>query len=135
LAQSTPVGSTAPSTASSTPVNPPSISDIKNGPLAKAGQDLITIYDEFEQQGGSATFTSSLSGRVLIQGANVGVDVTANGGAFDVFVSNLEHLGMQVLTSSATYGTVEGLLPISELPTVAQNAQTLSVSPISIPKA
>jgi hypothetical protein len=125
----------ATSSASSTPGTTPTISDIKNGPLAKAGQNLITIYEEFEQQGGSPTFSSSESGRVLIKGANVGVDITSNGGAFDVFVSNLEHLGMQVTASSATSGTVEGLLPISQLPTVAQNPQTLSLSPIYIARA
>ena len=40
--------------------------DVENGPLAKAGQDLITIYEEFQQQGGSATFTSSEAGRIRI---------------------------------------------------------------------
>jgi len=107
--------------------------EIKNGPLAKAGQDLIKIYDEFQQQGGSASFTSSESGTVVIEGSNVGVDINMSGGDFAGFVSQLKSLGMQVQSMSAADGVVEGLLPISQLPTVAQNSQTLSLSPMYIP--
>jgi hypothetical protein len=106
--------------------------DIQNGPLAKAGQDLITIYEEFEQQGGSATFTSSEAGVVKIVGTSVGVDVHSSGGSFANLVSAMTALGMQVQAQSATYGIVEGLLPIGQLLAAAQNSQTLSLSPIYI---
>jgi len=120
----------SPSAVTTPSVTSPSPSDIKNGPLAKAGQDLITIYQEFQQQG-DATFTSSKAGLIEIQGTNVGVDVhMAAGIDFNAFVSGLTKLGMQVRAQDATNGTVEGLLPISQLPSVAQNPQTLSVSPI-----
>jgi hypothetical protein len=111
----------------------PSLSDIKNGSLAKAGQDLITIYQEFQQQGGKAPFTSSKSGLVKIQGTSVGVDIQSAGGDFNSFVSAMTTLGMQVRATDATDGIVEGFLPISQLPSAAQNSQTLSLSPIYIP--
>jgi hypothetical protein len=90
---------------------------------------LITIYEEFEQQGGSATFTSSEAGAVKIVGTSVGVDVHSAGGNFGNFVSAMTGLGMQVQAQNATYGIVEGLLPIGELLAVAQNSQTVSLTP------
>src|SRR5207302_1599184 len=110
-----------------------STSDLKNGPLAKAGQDLFTIYQEFVQQGGSATFKSSEAGQVEIQGTNVGVNVHSAGGNFDNLVSAMTSLGMQVRTKDATHGIVEGLLPIAQLVTAAQNPETLSLSPVYVP--
>jgi hypothetical protein len=107
--------------------------DIKNGPLAKAGQDLVTLYQEFQEQGGKAPFTSSESGLVEIQGTNVEVDIHSNGGDFNGFISALTSMGMQVRTTDAADGTVEGFLPISQLPSAAQNSQTLSVSPVYVP--
>ncbi len=103
--------------------------DIQNGPLAKAGQDLITIYEEFEQQGGSSTFTSSEAGVVRIVGTSVGVDVHSAGGNLANLVSAMTALGMQVQAQNATDGVVEGLLPIGELLAAAQNSQTLSLTP------
>jgi hypothetical protein len=108
--------------------------DIQNGPLAKAGQDLITIYEEFEQQGGGATFASSEAGLVEIVGTSVGVDVHSGGGDFAQLVSAMTALGMQVQAQDASHGVVEGLLPIGALLPAAQNSQTLSLSPIYVPQ-
>lgn len=107
--------------------------DIENGPLAKAGQDLIKIYEEFEQQGGDATFTSSEAKVVKIVGTSVGVDVHSAGGNFGNLVSAMTALGMQVQAQDASHGIIEGLLPIGQLVAAAQNSQTLSLSPIYIP--
>jgi hypothetical protein len=120
-----------------TPTSPTSstnVGDIQNGPLAKAGQQLTTIYQEYLQFGGSGTFTSSLSGIIEISGTNVGVDVHSGGGDFGAFVSELTSLGMKVQVSSAQYATVEGLLPIGQLLTVANLPQTLSINPVYRPR-
>jgi len=109
------------------------IGDIKNGPLAKAGQDLITIYQEFVKQGSSATFTSSKAGVIRFQGTNVGIDAHASGN-FSSLVTAMTNLGMKVQTQDATHGIVEGYLPISQLPAAAQNTQVLSLSAIYIPR-
>jgi hypothetical protein len=135
---STPIATTVGSTTSTPKVpvpNPAATSnpaDIQNGPLAKAGQDLITIYEEFVLQGGSATFTSTEAGLIRIQGTSVGVDVHSTGGNFGSLVSAMTGLGMQVQAKDATFGVVEGLLPIGQLVAAAQDSQTLSLTPIYI---
>jgi hypothetical protein len=123
---------TAPVT-SDTPTVSPSVTDLKSGPLAKAGQDLITVYEEFQHQGGGSSFTSSEAARIQIQGTSVGIDAVSTGGNFDAFVSALTSLGMQVNKTDASHGLVEGFLPISQLPAAAQNPQTLSLSAIYRP--
>jgi hypothetical protein len=120
--------------APTTPTTPTDIGDTQNGPLAKAGADLITIYQEFQAQGGSSTFTSSKAGVIKIQGGTVGVDIHTTGSNFGQFVSTMSSLGMQVQTKDATHGIVEGFLPIGQLPTVAQNTQTVAISPIYVVK-
>jgi hypothetical protein len=131
-------GSTATTTttlvAPTTPTTPTDIGDTQNGPLAKAGADLITIYQEFQAQGGSSTFTSSKAGVIKIQGGTVGVDIRTTGSNFGQFVSTMSSLGMHVQTQDATHGIVEGFLPIGQLPTVAQNTQTVAISPIYVVK-
>jgi len=110
------------------------IGDIKHGPLAKAGQDLFTIYQEFVNQGSSATFTSSKAGMIRFQGTSVGIDAHWAGGNFLSYVTALTDLGMKVQTQDPISGTVEGYIPISQLPAAAQNAQTLALSPLYIPQ-
>jgi hypothetical protein len=108
------------------------IGDVENGPMAKAGQQLITLYEEFVQGGGTGTFNSSLSSVLEISGTNVGVDIQSTPGAFPNLVTELTSLGMQIQSSSASYDTVVGFLPIAQLPTAAQLPQTLSISPITV---
>jgi hypothetical protein len=121
-------------TAPTTTTTATNVGDTQNGPLAKAGNDLITIYQEFEDQGGSSTFTSSKAGVIRIQGGNVDVDINTAGSNFSQFVSMLTSLGLQVQSQDATHGIVEGYLPIGQLPTVAQNPQTESIAPVYIAK-
>ena len=100
---------------------------------ANAGNILNAIYQEYQkykQDGGTGTFTSSWSPFVVIQGSDVRVDVHGNGsGDFGSLVSTLQNLGMQVTATDSVTQTVEGMLPIDQLPTVAQEPQTLSVTP------
>jgi len=109
------------------------IGDIKNGPLAKAGQDLATLYKDFTSQGSSATFTSSETALVVVQGTKVKIDAHSAIGDVNAYAATLTGLGMQVESIDATSGTVEGFLPIAQLPSAAQNAQTLSLSPVYHP--
>ena len=50
-------------------------------------------------------------------------------GNFSTFLSQLQSDGLRVSTSSATYGLVDGMVPISDLPAMAQVAA--SVTPMS----
>jgi hypothetical protein len=114
---------------------PVDINEIKNGPLAKAGQDLIEVYNQYQNSGGGDDFT--LDGRlaeiIRIQGNSVGVDVGATPGNMVNVRSTLEALGMQVTATDATTGKIEGFLPIAQLPAVAQNSDVLTLSPNYIP--
>jgi len=75
-------------------------------------------------------------GSVRIVGSNVGVSIRGNGqGDFSAFVDTLQNLGMEVASSSDAYWLVNGMLPISQLPTAAQTPQTLSIMPAIVPKA
>jgi hypothetical protein len=106
--------------------------DIQNGPLAKAGQDLIAIYEAFEQNNG-ATLSSDAPGQVEVSGSNVGVDIRATAGNFSNVVSSLNSLGMQIQVQNANDGVIEGLLPIGQLLPAAQNSQVSSISAVYIP--
>jgi len=111
------------------PTVTPSVSEVKSGPLAKAGQDLITLYEEFQKQGGG-TFTPSGIPPVKIQGNSVEIDAHISAGNFSNYVSALGSLGMQIKNLDEAHGIVEGYLPISQLPAAAQNPQTLSLTPV-----
>jgi len=130
--------SSSPSTtgtgASGTPSSSPNVTDLKSGPLAKAGQDLIAVYQEFQEHGGGDSFTSSEASRIQFQGAKVGIDAVSTGVNFDAFVSAMTSLGMQVTRTDASHSLVEGFLPISRLPDAAQNPLTLSLSPMYRPE-
>jgi len=116
-----------------TPSVTPSLADLKSGPLAKAGQDLIVVYEEFQQHGGDS-FMSSEAAQIQFQGTKVGIDAVSTGVNFDAFVSAMTSLGMQVTTTDASHSLVEGFLPISRLPDAAQNPLTLSLSAMYRPE-
>ena len=70
----------------------------------------------------------------MIQGTNVGIQVHDNNPAdFATLVSQLQAAGMQISSSSATYGLVVGMLPIAQLPAVAGLPEVPSVTPMFQP--
>jgi hypothetical protein len=133
-ANATTTTTTVPTTTTTTTTGSSDIGNPETGPLAKAGVDLITIYQEFEAQGGSSTFTSSEAGIIKIKGTSVGIEAHMSGGTFQTYLDALAGLGMQVESVDPTHGIVEGFLPISQLPAAAQNAQTQALSAIYVPK-
>jgi hypothetical protein len=106
---------------------------------ANVGGPLRTIYQEYQQWvsgGEQGAFTSSLASMVVIDGTNVGVSVRATDSAdFNALVSEVEGLGMQVSGSDATHLMITGMLPIAQLPNVAQLSQTESVAAMFRPMA
>jgi large repetitive protein len=103
--------------------------DLRNGPLAKAGEYLDAIYFEYQhflQSGGTGTFTSTLSKVVDTHGDLVNVDARGWGN-FSNYVTSLRDIGMQVAGVDPTTETVEGYLPINEVPAVAEMVQTVGV--------
>lgn len=109
-------------------------SDVKNGPLAKAGPMLIGLfldYQEFVRTGATGRFSSARAAGLLVQDANVKLDV--RGPALDRLVPALRDLGMQVEADDPRTGTVAGWLPIAQLPVVAQHPEVASVGPVFRP--
>ncbi len=101
------------------------------------GASLGVIYNAYEQN--PAGFPANLpstdgANLVLIQGSNVGIQVQdGNPADFGTLLTELQSAGMQVTTSSAQYGLIVGMLPISELPTVADLPDAPSVTALMQP--
>ena len=97
----------------------------------------MTIYQEYEQNPtGFSGNTSSANGAnlVVIQGDDVGIQVhDGNPADFAALVTELQNAGMQITTADAAYGTVVGLLPIAQLPTVGGLSQAPSVTALMQP--
>jgi hypothetical protein len=99
---------------------------------ANVSAALQSLYQEYENQGGGSSFKPSLpSDRLLqISGTSVGVQLKmASSGDFNTFVSDLQADGLQITSSSATYGLVVGMLPIAELPAASQVAASVTPAP------
>jgi hypothetical protein len=98
---------------------------------------LNVIYNAYEQD--PSSFPANLPStdgalKVIIQGSNVGIQVQdSNPADFAAMLSSLQSDGMQIQTSSAAYGMVVGMLPIAELPAVAQLTDAPSVTPLMQP--
>ena len=102
---------------------------------ANAGPQLAKLYTEYRAYvaaGSVGTFTSSLAGMISIQGNTVGVDIR---GKSDVatFAGELSALGMKVGATESVTKTVEGFLPIDQIPMAASLPDTVAVSPIFSP--
>lgn len=99
----------------------------KDGPLAKAGLDLLVLYHEYRafQQHGEDAFRPSVSG-VRVRNGRVSVDAIATDGA-EHLRADLEALG---LTDAATAGRiVSGQLPIDSIPGLATVETLRGVAP------
>jgi len=88
--------------------------------LAKAGQNLIAVYTQYESAGGGTDFTltGGLADLIRIKGDSVGVDVGTAPGNVASLSSTLTALGMQITATDPAHGLIEGFLPIAQLPTV-----------------
>src|SRR4051812_29116655 len=65
------------------------IADVKNGPMANAGADLIDVYLAFQQSGGNGASVAASFPGIEFQGNSVRVDVRAIGN-FTTFVASLQ---------------------------------------------
>ncbi|WP_435005816.1 Ig-like domain-containing protein [Tundrisphaera lichenicola] len=111
--------------------------DVQNGPLANLGQDLITVYKEYNEfaKQGNGQFHSSLASRINFyngDGPEVDIDVYGSGD-FASFRKSLENLGLFVVGANQKNFVVEGYVPIATLPQIARLNQTISASPVYTP--
>ena len=103
----------------------------KDGPLAKAGLDLLLLYHEyraFRREGGDS-FAPSVPGARVTDG-HVSIDAIAKASAAQELRADLCALG---LTDAAAAGrVVSGRLPINQVPALAQIA---SLRGVVLPRA
>ncbi len=107
--------------------------------MANEGQDLIHIYQQYQtyiQNGSKGTFKSTLANDINFSnnGTSVGIDAHFSG-SMTTYQQALKQFGMTVIATNATNHIVEGYVPISSLPQIASEAQTVSASPIYKPIA
>ena len=104
---------------------------------ANVAQTLDVIYNAYvASPGGFRANLPSTNGAnlVVIQGSNVGIQVhDGNPADFNSLLTEVHNDGMQVTISSAQYGTIVGMLPISQLPAVASLPQMPSITPEMTP--
>jgi len=88
----------------------------KDGPLAKAGLDLLTLYHHYQRADDSDAFETQQSG-IRVQNGRVAIDAIA---ASDVqtLQNDLEALGME--GSASTGRVVSGRFPIEHIPEMAR---------------
>lgn len=111
------------------------IADVKHGPMARAGEQLLTIYQEYQAfttANDQGQFHSSQADLVDIRGTTVGLDVSGVGD-FNALQTTLRNQGMQITGVDPVRRIVEGFLPIAQLPTIAANPQVSGILPVYKP--
>jgi hypothetical protein len=110
------------------------LADVKRGPMAMAGEQLVTVYQEYQNflaGGGGGVFQSRWASLLDIRGDKVNVSVSAGQGTVDTLRTALTNLGMQVTGTDSRRRMAEGLLPIAQLPMLVKVPQVVSVTPVS----
>jgi hypothetical protein len=114
------------STVPTSPVTQPSSGSLPSNVAAA----LQSLYTEYEGAGSDFKPTQPTDMLLQISGDNVEVSIKVGSStAFNTALSQLQADGMQVSSSSSTYGLVDGMLPISELPAAAQLASSVNPAP------
>jgi hypothetical protein len=114
------------------PTNPPTNPPANTGGTlpGNVASALAAIYNEYEQNPAAFSPPTAGPGSVLVEGDQVGIQVQdGNPAEFQTLLTELTQAGMTVSLSSASYGTVIGMLPISDLLAVSQLSQTISITP------
>jgi len=133
----TPVGTTTNTgvtpvtTTPNLPATTPTDSAVTAG-LAKAGPVLTQLYQEFANTGGTASFSGGNAGSLRLVGNAVTVDLRVSGNA-SAAATNLAAAGLQVQSVDNLTQTIEGLIPINLIPTLANQAEVVSINPVFIP--
>ncbi len=100
--------------------------DAQNGPMANLGVSLVNVYEAYVQSGGKTSQLAAEFPSIQFNNGLVGIQLKSLGGDFDQFQTQLTELGLKILVSSATYGVVDGWVPVNDLPTIASLPQTQS---------
>jgi hypothetical protein len=113
-------------------VNPlESLVAAKGGPLIGL---IYTEYVNYYQAGSKGSFESAQNQTVEMVGPTVGVTVQFNRGTFASNLQNMESIGMVVTVTSPTTNSVQGFMPIWQLPAVAEDPNLGSLTPVYRPQ-
>src|SRR5579864_8806180 len=90
--------------------------DVKNGPLARGGQNTVQVYLDYQKylrDGAVGTFAASHdnteSKLIRFQGNNIGIDISGFGD-FSTFATAMRNVGMNITASDSKHEIVEGWL-------------------------
>jgi len=114
--------------------SPTSSAPTSSGPLpSNVGAALQSLYSEYQSEGNNFHADESIDQALQISGTSVEVSLKIGSGSdFNAALSQLQSDGLQLSSSSATYGLINGMLPIAQLPAAAQIAS--SVNPVFAPQ-
>jgi hypothetical protein len=133
-----PTGTTDPFALANAPdfhATSPDLTDVKNGPLAKGGEDLMRLYQQYagwKAAGAAGIFYSPQSDLLYIDGSSVGVSVRA-AGDIHAFLKSIDAVGFRSIAVNTDYQVVDGFLPIDQLPACAQWPSVINLRPIYRP--
>ncbi len=97
-------------------------------------QSVYAQYEAFLNAGGKGFFLPTGVNGLVINDTSVGVNIhDSDAATFKTILAELQTDGLQVTDDSAAYGIIDGMLPIGQLPTVANISPTLSISPMLKP--
>jgi hypothetical protein len=127
---------TPPAPTAPIPTTPGMIASFEAAVNLKGGPELGAVYQEFvnyEQAGGTGTFSSPQASQIEISGMSVGVDVRTSAANFTAMLDEMEQLGMDVTATVPQVGVIEGFLPIAQLPAVAASTGLAGMNPVYKP--
>ncbi len=111
------------------------LADPVNGPMAKGGAALVNLYQQYlaTQQPGATTSLATVMSKhndFLFSGNSIALELLDSGSeSLGNFVSDLEALGAQTTDVSQTYDSVDALVPIASLGSIAEMTAVRTMNP------
>lgn len=118
------------------PVNAPTtteLTNVKNGPLANAGQDLINLYRDYRRfinsGGKESKFDKSAGNPLIVKDARVALTIRGRDGLSSL-QSLLQSEGATVFASSESLAAVQAFVPLSSLRALASSEVVATINPV-----
>lgn len=112
------------------------VADVKNGPMASAGAQLIDVYRDFrkfQRNGGAGSeFSHPLADQVLMLDGRVGVTVRGRG-SFDALTARLRQSGAELIFRNPKLNVIDAWVPVGQLHDLAIDRTIVALNPIYRP--
>lgn len=113
------------------------VADLKNGPMANVGQQLVEIYREYRRfkrnTAADVDFVSKLRDSIVIGQDRVGVTVRGRG-TLEALTQRLRDSKAQIIFRNRQYTVVQAMVPIGQLHDLARDPQIATLRPIFLPE-